>query len=147
MAKSGPSKKSPHAAADRFYQYLIDRREEVLRYILAALATGIVQYLLQLFLPDIGYWVLLPYAVRFFALFYLLKYWAYGEGGSGAFYTGRQLMIAIMGVLIVTWLLQNLTLFFAALLGNARLVQYVGSLFMELAYFFFFQLIVFKEPE
>ncbi len=144
MAKA-KQKKDLNRAADRFYDYLMEHKSEVLRYITVALATGILEFLMKRFLPLSGYAILLPFLVRFFAMFYLLKYWAYGEIGSGAFYTGRQMMLAIMTVFAATWLLNLLTVWLADVTGNPILMSYLIRALTEIAYFVFFQFIIFKE--
>ena len=134
-------KRDLNQAADRFYEYLMERKGEVLRYITVALVTGIIEFLMNRFLPLSGYGILLPFLVRFFATFYLLKYWAYGEIGSGPFYTGRQLMIGFMLITVTTWALNLLTVWLAGVTGNPTLINYVLRAVREIAYFVFFQFI------
>ncbi len=132
-------------AADRFYDYMMEHRSEILRYITVALVTGILEFSMKRWIPLSGYGLLLPFLVRFFAMFYLLKYWAYGEIGSGPFYTGRQLMVGIMLVVIATWALSFLTVWLAGLTGRPVLINYILRALQEIAYFIFFQFIIFKE--
>lgn len=139
--------RKPHQYADRFYDYLMAHKTQVLRYITVALVTALVQFALERVLPLKDTLVLLPQTLRFLLLFYALKYWAYQEGGTGFFYTARQMMLAIMAVMVGTWLLYQLILLFEGLIGGGALLSYIGKAILELFYFCLFQFGIFKEPK
>jgi len=147
VAKQRKKKRSINSAADRFYHYIMERRDEVFRYITVALTTAVFMYFLQRSTTATGYGILIPFVLRFFAMFYLLKYWAYREKGSGAFYTGRQLMLAIMMITLATIVFYYLTLFVAGVAGHPVFINYFGQLLLEIAYFVIYQFVVFKEPK
>ena len=144
MSKLG-KKPNLNQSADRFYDYLMQRKGEILRYITVALVTGILEFLAKRWIPLSGYGILLPFLGRFFAMFYLLKYWAYQEKGTGPFYTGRQLMLGIMILCLATLVLNHLTIFLVGLTGKALLMSYGVRALQEIAYFVFYQFIIFKE--
>lgn len=139
-------KREPHRHADRFYEYLIDHKGEVLRYAAAALVTALIQFFIRRLVPGANA-AMIAFAVRFFLLFYALKYWAYREIGSGAFYTGRQMMLAVMLVFVGTLVFNYLTIFAVGLLGHAALVNYVMQALLEIFYFVVYQFLIFKEPK
>jgi hypothetical protein len=137
-------KRDPNRHADRFYDYLIAHKGEVLRYVTAALVTALIQYLLRLFFDQTG---MIAFVVRFFLLFYILKYWVYREIGFGAFYTGRQLMLAIMIILVGTVIFNYLIVLLADLTGRPMLIGYTIQAIMEIFYFIIYQFLIFKEPK
>lgn len=139
-------KRDPNRHADRFYEYLMDHKGEVLRYAAAALVTALIQFAIRRFVPGENA-TMLAFVVRFFLLFYVLKYWAYGEIGSGAFYTGRQLMLAIMIVFAGTLGFNYLTIFAVGVFGRATLVNYIFQALLEIFYFVVYQFLIFKEPK
>ena len=60
--------------ADRFYDYLTEHRGEVLRYMTAALVTGILQLILNVFLPSaVALSGVTAFFIRFVLLFLALK--------------------------------------------------------------------------
>lgn len=140
-------KRDPYKYADRFYDYIMAHKGEVLRYITAALVTALVQYFLKRFFVATEYGVLVPFTVRFILLFYALKYWAYREGGTGAFYTGRQLMLAIMIITVGTMIFNYITIFLVGLLGRPVLINYILQALVEIFYFVVYQFFIFKEPK
>ncbi len=140
-------KRQPHQYADRFYDYLIAHKEEVLRYITVALVTGLIQFVLERAFPVSEGSSLLPLGIRFILLFYALKYWGYKEIGSGVFYTARQLMIAIMAIFSATWLGYQLIILIGGWIGAEAIVRYVGMALIEVIYFLLFQFLIFKEPK
>ena len=140
-------KRQPHQSADRFYDYLMAHKSQVLRYITAALGTALIQFVMERLLPQEDALILLPQTLRFLLLFYLLKYWAYGEAGTGFFYTARQMMLSIMGVMFSTWLLYQAILLLATLFGGGALFGYIVKALLELFYFCFFQFFIFKQPK
>ncbi len=140
-------KRQPHQYADRFYDYLIAHKGEVIRYITAALVTALVQFVLERVIPGNGGAILLPQVVRFLLFFYALKYWAYREAGTGFFYTARQMMIAVMAVTVATWLLYQLIILLEGLLSGGALITYVGKALLEIFFFILYQFFIFKEPK
>ena len=140
-------KRQPHQSADRFYDYLVAHKEEVLRYVTVALISGLIQFLLERLLPATGNGILLPSLLRFILMFYALKFWGYREIGSGGFYTARQLMIAIMAIFTATWIFYQLIILFAGWIGSEVIVRYVGMALLEIVYFLLYQFIIFKEPK
>ncbi len=136
--------RKPHEAADRFYDYLMAHRTEVLRYIIAALVTGLLEFLLKRFLSG---GELLAFSLRHLILFTVLKYWAYNEGGSGFFYTARQGMIAFMSLVVLTLAVNYLTLFLASWLGYAMVIKYILQALYEIACFLIYQFLIFKERD
>lgn len=140
-------KRQPHQYADRFYDYLIDHRSEVLRYITVALVTALIQFVLERVIPAEGGAVLFPQVIRFLIFFYALKFWAYREGGTGFFYTARQMMIAVMTVTVVTWLTYQLIILFERLIGGGALITYIGKAILEIVYFVLYQFLIFKKQK
>ncbi len=140
-------KRNPHQYADRFYDYLIAHKGEVIRYVTAALGTALIQFVLERFVPLQGGALLLPQALRFILLFYILKYWAYREQGTGFFYTARQMMIAVMAVMVSTWLFYQLIILLERLIGGGALIAYIVKALLEIFYFLLFQFLIFKEPK
>ena len=115
-----------------------------MRYIIAALVTGLLEFALKRFFP--GYDVP-AFVLRHLLLFAALKYWAYNEGGSGFFYTARQGMLAMMIVPVLTLGTNYLTLFFAGWIGYALVFQYLFLALYEIACFLIYQFIIFKERD
>lgn len=148
-AKGKPiKKKSPHRHADRFYDYLTNHRSEVMRYITVALVSGVLQFFLQRFLLyRIDPSEMLSFFIRFLMMFFALKYWVYGEFGSGAFYTGRQFMLASMSIVFTTYLSNYFTLLLIRLIGRPMVVSYVIQALIEILYFAIYQFFIFKEPK
>lgn len=140
-------KKPQHYYADKFYEYMIERKQEILRYITAALVTGLLQYFLKTFFSASGYGILVPFLVRFTLLFVAMKYWVYREIGTGAFYTGRQLMLYIMIIMVSNLIFNYLTIFIVGLLQRPILVNYIIQALAEIFYFVIFQFFIFKEPK
>ncbi len=140
-------KRQPHKYADRFYDYLMAHKSEVIRYITAALVTALVQFVLERVIPGTGGAILLPQALRFLLLFYALKFWAYREAETGFFYTARQMMIAVMAVTVSTWLCYQLIILLERLLGGGALISYIGKAVLEIVFFILFQFYIFKEPK
>ena len=137
-------KREPYQYADRFYDYLIEHRAQVLRYITAALVTSLIQFVLERVFPANGGTVLLPTVARFFMLFYTLKYWVYKEAGTGFFYTARQFMIAMMAVITATWVFYQLILLLEALFNGGALLTYIAKALLEVCFFVLYQFCIFK---
>ena len=140
-------KRQPHQYADRFYDYLMEHKSEVIRYITAALVTALIQFVLERIIPGNGGAILLPQVVRFLLFFYALKYWAYREIGTGFFYTARQIMLAMMAVTVATWLFYQLIILLEGLLGGGALITYIGKALLEIFFFILYQFYIFKEPK
>lgn len=140
---SKKTKKQVHRRADRFYDYLIDRKSQVIRYITAALVTGVVQFLLQYFLPIDAF---TGFILRFLLFLPWLKFGVYKEKFN-LFETLKQLMIAIMLVVLLQLGINYLIFFMTTLLGHGRIVSYVGIALLEVLYFILFQFVVFKEKK
>jgi hypothetical protein len=134
---------SPHQKADQFYDYLIAHKNQVLRYITAALITGLIQFLLQYFLQMGSF---LAFVLRFTLLLPILKYGVYREK-TDIFYSLRQLMIAIMLVILLQFGINYLIIFFSSLTGKGKLFYYLFTGVLEVLYFIIFQFIVFKEKK
>jgi hypothetical protein len=134
--------------ADRFYDYLTEHRGEVLRYMTAALVTGILQLILNVFLPSaVALSGITAFFIRFVLLFLALKYWAYGEIGSGPFYTGRQVMLTVMSVTVCAYLFNYISIFLTDLTNRPVLINYIVQACLEIIYFLLFQFFIFKEPK
>lgn len=133
--------------ADRFYDYIMAHRGEVLRCAAALLVTGLIEYLLVLFLPFGSANNMIAFAIRFFLLFYIAKFWVYREIGSGGFYTGRQMMLAIMIMTVSVFVFNYLTIFLAGFFEKPVLIRYILRALFEILYFAVFQFLIFKEPE
>ena len=135
-------KRQPHQAADRFYDYLMKNRSQVLRYAVAALVTGLIQFFASRMLPlESG--VLLMFLARIFLLFYACKYWVYKERETGFYYTARQLMLAVMLTVLLVWLVNQLIL----TLGNGKIVGYGLMAVQEVVIFLLHQFLIFRKAD
>ena len=142
MAKPVKKKKSLNQAADRFYDYLMAHRSQVLRYAVAALVTGLLQFVVSRLIPlESG--VMIAFGVRFLLLFYTAKYWVYKEKKTGFFETARQMMIAIMVFMILTMGINYLMIF----LGNRVWISYGLQAVSEIITFLLYQFLIFKERD
>ncbi|MBQ6823331.1 MAG: hypothetical protein IJP27_01630 [Clostridia bacterium] len=139
--------RDPHRFADRFYDYMMAHRDEILRYAVAALITGLLQYLAERLLGNHSFSNMIPFAGRFILMFLALKYWVYGESGSGAFYTLRQLMLGIMIIVVGTYIINYLQIFAVTILGHIILFHFLFQALMEIFYFCAYQFFIFKEPK
>lgn len=144
MAKKN---KETNRFADRFYQYLMERRDEILRYVTAALVTALLQYFLRRAATATDYGILVPFLIRFALMFLLLKYWVYKEKGTGAFYTGRQLMLALMAIPVITLAFNWLAIVVISFAGHAVFINYLFQALLEIAYFAAYQFFIYKEPK
>ncbi len=138
-------KKAPpvNRRADQFYDYLIAHKPQVLRYITAALVTGIFQFLLQYFLQLDS---LSAFLLRFLVFLPWLKLGVYRQKLE-VFETLKQLMIAIMLVVLSQVGINYLILFFSSLWGHGKVVYYICTAILEILYFLIFQFVVFKEKK
>lgn len=140
-------KRNLNAAADRTYDYLVDHRKVVLRYVLLAAVTGILQLLGLRLLPLSGYGILLPFILRIALMFIFLKLWVYKERGTDGFYIARQIMMAIMLFTVATLVLYSLISSVGSALSAPVLVNYIGQGLLEILYFILFHFIIFKDSK
>lgn len=140
-------KREFNRAADRTYDYLMEHRDQVLRYLAAAVATGLLQLLLEWLLFSLNIGTLLPFLVRGSLLFIAAKFWVYRERGTDFFYTARQAMLAIMLVLIAATVINFLTSLLMTAVAYPAPVRLVGQGLLEILYFMIYQLIIFKESK
>lgn len=143
MAGKRKAPKKINRRADRFYDYLIAHKGQVLRYVTAALVTGVLQFLLQYFLPVSA---LLGFAFRFLIFLPWLMFGVYRQKPN-VFEALKQLMIAIMLVILLQFGINYLIIFFSSLLGHGQVVYYVCTALLEVLYFLVFQFVVFKEKK
>lgn len=137
-------KKAPvNSRADRFYDYLIARKKQVLHYITAALVTGVFQFLAQYFLQVGSFW---GFILRFALLLPWLKWGVYKQK-TNVFDALKQWMIAIMLIFVLQFGINYLIIFLSSLLGNGQVVYYICTAVLEILYFLVFQFIVFKEKK
>lgn len=139
--------KSIHQAADRAYDYMLAHRKQILRYLAAAVATGLLQILLEWLLFSAGIGTLLPFVLRAVLLFFLAKFWVYEEGGTGAFYTIRQGMLAFMLILIASTLINRLSVAVMAAVAHPGFIRYLCQGILEILSFFLYHFIIFKQPK
>jgi hypothetical protein len=139
-------KKRPsiNAKADRFYDYLQSHRGQVLRYITAALVTGLIQFLLEYFKLTDG---LIAMFLRLTLLFPIAKYWVYTEKEKPVFYVLRQIMLAFMVILLMQTGVYFLIAACAKAFGGGTLIRYIGLGVMEILLFLIFQFMIFKEKK
>jgi len=135
-------RRQPHQAADRFYDYLMAHRSQVLRYAVAALVTGILQFFFSRLTPW-DYGMTLAFALRLILLFVVCKYWVYRERGTGFFYTARQAMLGIMAFILLALAINYISLW----LGNGLLLSYGMQALHEVGIFCLFQFLIFKEQD
>ncbi|MBQ8894881.1 MAG: hypothetical protein IJ043_10805 [Clostridia bacterium] len=141
-------KRDPNRHADRFYEYLIAHKKQVLRYITVALVTALIQFVLKRLLGGtINFGEMIPFGVRFVLMFLALKYWVYEEGGTGGFYTARQVMLAVMIITVGIFIFNYLTILLVGWLGHTILINYIMQALAEIFYFAVYQFLIFKEPE
>ena len=137
-------KRDINRTADRFYDYLMARRGQILRYATAALITGLIQFFFRRLVPADNY---VPFVLRMLLLFPVLKLWVYRERGTDGFYTARQLMLAVMLITLVTLGILYLEILLVGLFARIVLFHYICQFILEIAYFVLFQFIIFKEPK
>lgn len=146
MSKSS-KKKTPTRYSDRFYDALVARKGEVLRYVIAALVTSLVIYLIvRLFvLPEQVDFV--TFVVRLPILFVILKFWVYKEWHTPGFYVARQAMIAIMAITMITLIIFKLIELVNAV-SNGWIsdgIILILRLSIEFFYFVVYQFFIFKK--
>ncbi len=139
-------KRNPHRLSDRFYDYLVAHKGEVLRYVIAALVTSLLSYLGARLFVSVEMLDFTVFLVRFPILFILLKYWVYKEFGAPIFRVARQIMIAIMAISIVTWILLQAIALLGGLVSGwmGFVVIYLLRFLIEVAYFLIYQFFIFK---
>ncbi len=146
MANKKKSKDLNHAA-DRTYDYLLSHRKQILRYLAAAVATGLLQLLLEWVLFSAGIGTLIPFFLRAALLFAAAKFWVYEEKGTGAFYTARQIMLTFMLILIASALVNALSLALMKRVAHPMLIRYSFQGLLELLSFLIYHFIIFKKPK
>lgn len=138
-------RKNWNQKADQFYDYLIGRKGQILRYITAILITALVEFLLKRFLFSSPQAAIIPFLLRFALLFPILKYWVYREMGQDVFIVLRQAMITVMAVILAQFAINYLTIFLATITGHPMVMNYICRALAEILYFLLFQFIIFKE--
>ena len=86
-------KKNLNQRADEFYDYLMERKGQVLRYITAILVTALAEFALKRFLFPEPQMAMVPFLLRFALLFPILKYWVYRQTKQDIFIVLKQGMI------------------------------------------------------
>lgn len=135
-------KRDLNQAADRFYDYIMAHRDQVYRYVVAAVFTWILQFIFSRMIPLV-YGVALAFALRLLLLFFVCKYWVYRERGSGFFCTARQAMLAVMIFILLVLAVNYISLW----LGNSLLIGYIMQALQEVSIFLMFQLLIFKQED
>lgn len=145
MAKTN-QKKNPHRLSDKFYDALVARKGEVLRYVIAALVTALVIFLIARFFVKPESLDFIVFLVRFPILFFILKYWVYRQYGAPFFYVARQLMIAIMAVTMVTLVMMEIINLVGGLVSGWMGIAAIYALrfMIEFIYFIIYQFFIFK---
>ncbi len=146
MSKSA-NKKAPKRYSDRFYDALVERKGEVLRYVIAALVTSLLIYLIvRLFVvPEQVDFV--TFVVRLPIFFLILKFWVYKEWDAPGFYVARQAMIAIMAITIITLVVFKLIelVDFVTTGWISDIIILILRLSIEFFYFVVYQFFIFKK--
>lgn len=138
------NKKNRNRLADRFYDYLISRKGTILRYISAALITGLIEFLLPYFrLTD----ETIAMVIRLTLLFTLAKYWVYREFHKPIFHVLRQIMLAVMVLLLIETVIFFLINALAMAIGSPTLIVYIGKALLEVLIFITFQFLIFTEKK
>ena len=146
MAKR-KEKKNWNQKADLFYDYLIGRKGQILRYITAILVTALAEFFLKRFLFSAPQAAMIPFLLRFALLFPILKYWVYREIGRDIFIVLKQVMITVMAVITAQFAINYLTIFLANITGHPTVMNYICRALAEILYFLLFQFIIFKEKK
>ena len=140
-------KKTPTRYSDRFYDALVARKGEVLRYVIAALVTSLVLFLMVRLVVTPDQVDFVTFVIRLPILFVILKFWVYKEWHKPGFYVARQAMIAVMAITMIT-----LGIFKAIELVNAvsngwisDIIILILRLSIEFFYFVVYQFFIFKK--
>lgn len=144
MAKK-KEKRNWNQRADQFYDYLIGRKGQILRYITAILVTALIEFFLKRFLFAAPQAAMVPFLLRFALLFPILKYWVYRETKQDIFIVLKQAMITVMVVIMAQFAINYLTIFLATITGHPMIMNYICRALAEVLYFLLFQFIIFKE--
>lgn len=145
MAKKIKEKKNLNQRADEFYDYLIGRKGQILRYITAILVTALAEFFFKRFLITNSGSAILPFLLRFLLLFPILKYWVYRQFKQDIFTVLKQGMITIMAVVMAQFAINYLTIFLANITGHPLIMNYICRALAEILYFLLFQFIIFKD--
>lgn len=144
MAKR-KEKKNLNQRADQFYDYLMGRKGQILRYVTAILVTALAEFFLKRFLFSEPQMAMVPFFLRFLLLFPILKYWVYRELHRDIFIVLKQIMITVMAVIISQFLINYLTIFLVNITGHPIIMNYICRALAEVLYFLLFQFWIFKE--
>ncbi|MBQ7971047.1 MAG: hypothetical protein IJ294_01675 [Clostridia bacterium] len=144
MAKR-KEKKNLNQRADQFYDYLIGRKGQILRFITAILVTALAEFFLKRFLFPEPQVAMVPFLLRFLLLFPILKYWVYRELHQDIFIVLKQIMITVMAVIIIQFVINYLTIFLANITGHPIIMNYICRALAEVLYFLLFQFWIFKD--
>ena len=145
MARKLKEKKALNQHADQFYDYLIGRKGQILRYVTAILVTALAEFFLKRFLFTAPETAMVPFLLRFLLLFPILKYWVYREFHRDVFIVLKQGMITVMAVIMAQFILNYLTIFLANITGHPMIMNYICRALAEILYFVLFQFVIFKE--
>lgn len=138
-------KRNWNQRADQFYDYLMGRKGQILRYITAILITALIEFFLKRFLFSAPQAAMVPFLLRFALLFPILKFWVYREIGQDLFILLKQVMITVMAVVLAQFAINYLTIFLANITGHPMIMNYICRALAEVLYFLLFQFIIFKE--
>lgn len=146
MAKR-KERKNLNQRADQFYDYLMERKGQVLRYTIAILVTALAEFALKRFLFPEPQMAMVPFLLRFLLLFPILKYWVYRQFRQDIFIVLKQEMITIMAVVMAQFIVNYLTIFLANITGHPMIMNYICRALAEVLYFLLFQFVVFKDKD
>ncbi len=144
MAKR-KEKKNLNQRADQFYDYLIGRKGQILRYTAAILVTALAEFFLKRFLFTAPEAAMAPFLLRFALLFPILKYWVYRQFKQEIFVVLKQGMIMVMAVVMAQFAINYITIFLANITGHPIIMNYICRALAEVLYFLIFQFWIFKE--
>jgi len=146
MSKS-VKKKTPTRYSDRFYDALVARKGEVLRYVIAALVSSLVLYLMVRLVVQQDEVDFITFLIRMPVLFIILKFWVYKEWHKPGFYVARQAMIAIMAITMITLgVFKIIELINAVSTGwITNIITLILRLSIEFFYFIVYQFFIFKK--
>lgn len=147
MAKKLKKKQNLDQRADQFYDYLMERKGQILRYVTAILVTALVEYILKRFAFPAPEAAMIPFLLRFLLLFPILKYWVYRQFHQDVFIVLKQGMITIMAVVMMQFALNYLTIFLATITNHPTIINYICRALAEVLYFLLFQFLIFKEKK
>ena len=140
-------KKTPTRYSDRFYDALVARKSEVLRYTIAALVTSLTLYLMVRLVVKPDQVDFVTFIIRLPILFVILKFWVYKEWHKPGFYVARQAMIAIMSITMITLGIFKIIEFVHAVSSGwvTDIIILILRLSIEFFYFIVYQFFIFKK--